>query len=112
MPLEDAKPIDEKDDHVLINQAVRLITGKWRVSIILVLDQDSLRFNELSKRLPAISDKVLTQELKAMTALRVVERKEYVQTLPRIEYRLTGKGSQLLQIIRQLKELARQFSSE
>ena len=77
--------------------------------IILVLGEDTLRFGELGERIPAISEKVLSDELKTLVALGVVTRKPYAQIPPRVDYQLTPKGCLALPVLRQLVEIGRLF---
>ena len=97
-------------DYALITKALEIISGKWRLSIILELNEDIRRYSELSEQLPAISEKMLAGELKALVTLGVVERKIYAQIPPRVEYKLTTKGRLALPILRQLREVGRLFT--
>lgn len=70
---------------------------KWSVLVLLSLEQnDVLRFGELSKSIPDISQKMLTVTLRTLETDRLVERKIYPEIPPRVEYRLTALGHSLM----------------
>lgn len=72
------------------------IGGKWKPVIIwLLLLNEVMRFNELDKAIDGISQKMLTQQLKDLENIGVIERKSYPVIPPRVEYRLTAKGKSL-----------------
>lgn len=94
----------------VITKVLRLISGKWRLPLLLVLGEQTRRYSELGGLLPGISEKVLASELKALVALGAAERTAYAEIPPRVEYRLTDKGRLALPILRQLPELGRIFT--
>ena len=73
------------------------IGDKWSLLSILHLGStDSLRFNELRKRIAGISQRMLTVTLRALEADGLVQRTVYAQVPPRVEYQLTELGQGLL----------------
>lgn len=92
-----------------IHKALEIIGGKWRLSIILLLGADTLRYSELRDRLPAVSEKVLAGELKSLSGLGVLSRKAYAEVPPRVEYALTERGLLALPMLIKLKEVGRLF---
>ncbi|AQG80072.1 winged helix-turn-helix transcriptional regulator [Spirosoma montaniterrae] len=93
----------------LINMTLKVIGGKWRLYLILVLGQQTLRFSELSERLPDVSPKVLAGELKALVALGVIQRVVYAEVPPKVEYRLTEQGRLALPLMSQLQQIGQFF---
>lgn len=70
---------------------------KWSLLILLKLDQTGImRFNELMKSIPNISQRMLTMSLRSLEELRLVSRTIYPEIPPRVEYRLTDLGKGLL----------------
>lgn len=70
---------------------------KWSTLIIMVLgEQGTLRFGELHKLIPDISQKMLTVSLRTLQADGLVKRKVYPQVPPKVEYSLTEIGESLL----------------
>lgn len=78
---------------------VGLIGNKWKLLIIRELLSGTKRFGELRKGIPDISQKVLTQNLRAMEKDGIVERKAYAEVPPRVEYLLSDLGNTLRPII-------------
>ncbi|QHI71216.1 winged helix-turn-helix transcriptional regulator [Aminipila terrae] len=79
---------------------IDLIGGKWKPVIIWHLGtKGTLRFNELKKLLPHITQKMLTQQLRELEADNLVLRKVYPQVPPKVEYSLTDLGHTLMPIL-------------
>lgn len=83
--------------------AANLISGQWTLAICCYLANGKLRFGELKKIIPGITERMLTLHLKKMEANRLVRRTVYAEVPPRVEYELTTSGHQLLPIIKQLE---------
>ncbi|WP_083732726.1 winged helix-turn-helix transcriptional regulator [Spirosoma montaniterrae] len=81
-----------------------LISGKWRLSLIYSLRGGTLRYGEIRRMHPQISEKVLVYELKDLTELGAVERIAYRSMPPRVDYKLTPKGQLVLQLIGHLQQ--------
>jgi DNA-binding HxlR family transcriptional regulator len=90
-------------DLLLITSALSVIRGKWRLYIILLLNEQTLRYSQLSNLLPEISEKVLASELKALVALGIMKREAYAEIPLRVEYSLTPEGRMALPILRQIQ---------
>jgi DNA-binding HxlR family transcriptional regulator len=76
-----------------------LIGGKWKALILWHLGENTLRFSELKKTLPKITQKMLTQQLRELEASGLVNRFIYTQIPPKVEYSLTTAGKSLLPIL-------------
>lgn len=73
--------------------ALKLLEGRWKLVIIFNLfAKDVLRFSELERAIPDISQKMLTQQLRALEKDGIVVRKVYPQVPPKVEYSLTEWG--------------------
>ena len=76
-----------------IEGAFRILEGRWKMMIIFRLfDRTVLRFSELERAIPGVSQKVLIQQLRELERDGVVERRVYPQVPPKVEYRLTDWG--------------------
>ncbi len=73
-----------------------LLARKWTLRIATALSGDTKRHSELAKLLPDITQKVLTETLREMERIGVVERAVYPVIPPRVEYKLTAVGLGLL----------------
>ena len=78
---------------------VQIIGSKWKLLILRNLLQRPCRFNELRKDLDGISQKVLTDSLRAMEADGIVDRTVYAEVPPRVEYALNDLGETLRPIL-------------
>ncbi len=78
---------------------VQLIGNKWKLLIIRNLLHAPQRFTEIRKSIPGISQKVLTDNLRALEADGLVEREVFAEVPPRVVYSLSGLGNSLRPII-------------
>ncbi len=78
---------------------VQVIGSKWKLLILRNLLQRPWRFDELKKDLSGISQKVLTDSLRAMEADGIVDRTVYAEVPPRVEYSLSDLGETLRPIL-------------
>jgi DNA-binding HxlR family transcriptional regulator len=76
-----------------VETAFRMLEGRWKMVIIFQLfDGDVLRFSELQRAIPGISEKMLIQQLRDLERDGIVARTVYPQVPPKVEYRLTPWG--------------------
>lgn len=80
------------------------IGDKWTVLIVGALGDESLRFSELRRRIEGISQKMLTQTLRALEEDGLVTRTVYAEVPARVEYRLTEAGHSLRAPLQALEE--------
>jgi DNA-binding HxlR family transcriptional regulator len=88
----------------LIRESLGLMTSKWSVDVLLALGDGTRRYHELLYELEPISEKVLTQTLRAMERDGLVGRKVHAEVPPRVEYALTPLGATLARPLRALGE--------
>ncbi|MCI8387851.1 MAG: helix-turn-helix transcriptional regulator [Clostridiales bacterium] len=80
-----------------------LIQGKYKMFILYTLMEYTIvRFNELKRYITGISYKTLSATLKELEADGLVDRKEYPQIPPKVEYSLTDRGKSLIPILDQM----------
>ena len=79
----------------LIRDAVCLLSSKWSVDLLLALGDGTRRYHELLEVLEPISEKVLTQTLRAMERDGLVARRVHAEVPPRVEYALTSLGASM-----------------
>ncbi|WP_069658694.1 winged helix-turn-helix transcriptional regulator [Arcticibacter eurypsychrophilus] len=84
--------------------AASLIAGQWTLVICCHLTTGKLRFGELKKRIPTITERMLTLQLRKMEEGDLVKRTVYAEVPPRVEYELTKSGQELSPILKQLGE--------
>src|SRR5256885_5477285 len=79
-----------------VEDVLKVLEGRWKLSILFHLFGGKvLRFSDLERAIPAISQKMLIQQLRQMEADGVVRRAIYQQVPPKVEYRLTKWGQAL-----------------
>ena len=82
-----------------VETTLTLIGDKWKVLILRDLMPGTKRFGELKKSSGAVSQKVLTAQLRAMEESGLVHREVYAEVPPRVEYSLTELGKSLKPIL-------------
>lgn len=84
---------------------VQLIGNKWKLLIIRnLIYKGKQRFGDFLKTIPAISKKVLTDDLRALESDGLVERQVFAEVPPRVEYSLTTLGLSLKPILEAMSE--------
>jgi len=79
-----------------VEQVLRILEGRWKLVILFHLFGGKVRrFSELRRRIPAVSDKMLIQQLRQMERDRIVRRIVHQQVPPKVEYSLTEWGQAL-----------------
>ena len=78
----------------------------------MLFEDQLLRYGELKRKLVGITHKMLSQQLKELEAEKLLNRKEYQQIPPKVEYSLTEKGQTLLPIINSMCEWAKIYSQK
>lgn len=82
-----------------VHRTLELLSGKWRTHIIYELcKHQSMRFGELKKAYPHITNTMLTNTLRDLEKLGIVNREQFNEIPPHVEYSLTEKGRALLPI--------------
>ncbi|SMB85024.1 transcriptional regulator, HxlR family [Hymenobacter roseosalivarius DSM 11622] len=88
-----------------ITAALDVLGGKWKVFILSYLaEHGTLRFGELKRLIPKVTQKMLAQQLKELEEAGLVNRRVYAQVPPKVEYRLTAHGQTLCPVLRSLRE--------
>ncbi len=85
-----------------IAAAMEIIGSKWTALILRDLAAGPKRFGQLEKSLTGISPRTLSQRLDDLEAHGIVTKQAYAEVPPRCEYALTGKGFDLLPILKQM----------
>ena len=103
MGLSESTIEDSQFEGTGYSYTMSLIQGKHKMVILYCLMEfQPVRFNEMRRYLGKISDKTLSVNLKELEADGLVERREYPQVPPKVEYRLTERGDSLMEVLDQL----------
>ena len=83
-----------------VEAALEWIGGKWKgVVLYHLLHDGSLRFGELGKKLPTVTQRMLTRQLRELERDGLVDRKVFPQVPPKVVYSLTERGKSLKEVI-------------
>jgi DNA-binding HxlR family transcriptional regulator len=91
--------------------AIELIGKRWTGAIVSALTEGPMRFGELAKAVPGLSDRLLSQRLRELEDAGVVERAVEPGTPVRVSYSLSEKGADLRPAISELRAWARRWKS-
>lgn len=92
-------------DNCPLTFALNLIGGKWRLPIIWALSKNgTMRYNELKRSIHGITNMMLTQSLKELESDGIINRKQFMEVPPRVEYSLTDNGENLIPALKALAD--------
>jgi DNA-binding HxlR family transcriptional regulator len=90
-----------------VEAAFRMLEGRWKMVIVFHLfDRAVLRFSELERAIPSVSQKMLIQQLRELERDGIVQRTVYAQVPPKVEYKLTEWGQAMCPALDSLLEWA------
>lgn len=88
-----------------VDSALDIIVGKWKPIILLsLMKHGTMRFSELKRGIPDITQKMLTKHLRELESEEIVERVVYPQVPPKVEYSITEYGRSLEDIMTAMHE--------
>lgn len=95
-----------KKEEIVVNPDVcpiegvqRVLQGKWTMVIIFHLGQGTLRFGELSRKMPQVTQANLTKQLRTLESFGLVHREVYREVPPKVEYSLTDIGQKFMSVV-------------
>lgn len=77
----------------------KLVAGKWKILILWYLSYNILRFSDIKNKLPDVTQKMLTQQLRSLEEDNIIFRKVYPVVPPKVEYGLTEVGKRIIPIL-------------
>ncbi|MEM8510083.1 MAG: winged helix-turn-helix transcriptional regulator [Bacteroidota bacterium] len=82
-----------------------IIGGKWKTVILFYLIEGPLRYNEIRKKMPGVTERTLSLQLQQLQADGVITRKVYTQKPPlKVEYALTDFGKTLIPLLQTIAD--------
>ncbi|XKE95466.1 helix-turn-helix transcriptional regulator [Metaplanococcus flavidus] len=97
--------MERKPDNCRVEDALGILVGKWKPVILLYLLQEGTkRFSELKRNMPAITQKMLTKQLRELEDEDIIARVVYPQVPPKVEYSMTEYGRSLEPILEAMHE--------
>lgn len=97
-------PLKKAENGTAISAALNAIADKWTVPILLSLQSQPLRFNELQRTLGDVTHRVLTTQLRKLESERLVTRTVRSINPPHVVYNLASEGAELLPILNSLAD--------
>jgi DNA-binding HxlR family transcriptional regulator len=85
-----------------VEATLSFLDGKWKGVILFHLMDGTMRFNELRRRLPAVTQRMLTKQLRELETCGLVSRTVFAVVPPRVDYAMTPLGMTLEPVIRAL----------
>jgi len=101
--------IDGIQYHCALDVTMHFIGGKWKTVVLWYLKNRTLRFGELKKLIPDITEKMLSIQLKALEDDGLVKRDVFAEVPLRVEYSLTPFGKSLIPVIDAVAKWGRNF---
>jgi DNA-binding HxlR family transcriptional regulator len=93
-----------------VDFALDLFGGKWKGTILYLLLDGTMRFNELKKMLKDVTQRMLTKQLRELEAGGLVHRHVYAQVPPKVEYSLTELGESLRPLLTDLAVWGKKYA--
>jgi DNA-binding HxlR family transcriptional regulator len=94
-----------------MRRAFTLLSGKWKLEIMWLLNQRIYRFGELRKAIPGITQHMLTAQLRELEADGLVSRTVFAEVPPRVDYEMTAKARGLQPTMEALAAWWQQYGS-
>lgn len=94
----------DKEYKCAVELTISLIGSKYKAILIWELSESTKRFNELRKRFPEVTQKMLTQQLRDLENDGLILRQVYPQVPPKVEYSLTEFGKSLMPVIQAMNQ--------
>jgi DNA-binding HxlR family transcriptional regulator len=104
--------MNEKSYHCAMDITMDFIGGKWKTVVLWYLKDKTLRFGELKKQIPDITEKMLSIQLKNLEDDGLIKRKVYTQIPLKVEYSLTDFGKTLIPILNAIAKWGRNLGQE
>lgn len=87
----------------------KIVSGKWDMLIIYLLSIETLRFGELHRKLPNMTQATLSKQLKSLENYGIIHREVYNQIPPKVEYSLTEIGEKFLPVLKALEKWSKEY---
>lgn len=102
----------EKDIRCPLEYGLDVFGGKWKSRIVCVLSDGPLRYSAVRSEMANVTDAALAGALKELAEQGLVQRIQYEEIPPRVEYRLTEKGRSLLPVLQHICQWSGSFFKE
>ena len=89
----------------------KIVSGKWNMLIIYLLSNETLRFGQLHRKLPNLTQATLSKQLRLLEDYKIINRHVFNQIPPKVEYSLTEIGKKFLPVLDELSKWAEEYES-
>lgn len=89
----------------------KVISGKWAILILHDLEEKTLRFGQLQRQLPQLTQATLTKQLRMLEEYGLVQRTVYPEVPPKVEYSLTDIGREFRSVLNELERFGEKYIS-
>jgi DNA-binding HxlR family transcriptional regulator len=93
--------------HCAMDVTMHYIGGKWKTVVLWYLRDKTMRFSELKKQIPDITEKMLSLQLKSLEEDGLVKREVFPEVPPRVEYSMTEFGRSLRPVLESIAKWGR-----
>ncbi|MBN8673697.1 MAG: helix-turn-helix transcriptional regulator [Chitinophagales bacterium] len=104
--------IDNQRFYNPVDYVLQQIGGTWKAPVLWRLRTKTLRYSELEKDIPHISQKMLTKTLRELEKDNIIEKKVYAKVPPHTEYSLTAKGKMIIPLIESIRNTGLELMKE
>ncbi|MBC5997511.1 transcriptional regulator [Romboutsia ilealis] len=99
-------------DNCPLARISKAIQGKWTMIIIYILSEGTLRFSEIRRKLPNVTEANLTKDLRLLESYGIIHREVYPVVPPKVEYSLTEMGKDFIPILTSINEWAQKYTAD
>lgn len=89
-----------------------LVSGKWKILILWYLSSGTLRFSDIKKRIPQVTQKMLTAQLRSLEEDKLIYREVYPVIPPHVEYSLTEIGKKIIPVLEIMHSFGSSYLNE
>jgi len=107
-----AYEMDGRTYHCALDVSMSFIGGKWKSVILWYLRKGPKRFSELNRLVPAITEKMLSLQLKELEADGIIKRQVFAEVPPRVEYSFTEFGQTMIPMLEAIADWGRQLAQQ
>jgi DNA-binding HxlR family transcriptional regulator len=86
----------------LMTSTMAILGGKWKLQVLSHMVHEPIRYGELKRKMPEISEKMLIQALRELEADGIIVRTQYNEIPPRVDYALSEIGRELVPVIKEM----------
>jgi DNA-binding HxlR family transcriptional regulator len=87
------------EEKCTLNELLDLVSKRWFTDVLFCIEEGNNRFKLIKDDLKYISDTILSDRLKLLEKYGLITRTDYVEIPPKVEYALTGKGTELSRLL-------------